>query len=308
MWLWVLLVMMLGVGAGYARRTTEERAWATEAVGAAKAEFMMQHPKGTPNEGALYTSAVKWLGKLHPNHGITKPLQFIRRWYGRAVGEGDLHDAAGRGRRPKLDENNPAHKRILEQCLQELDNGYIDEEGHPQLFAGMQHAVDGNKCLKDILNDFNYTPQGLQDRLMDYDPNLKLRTQVLKPEFDDKRKAERVQVCQQLLDIFERDPMYYRRIFFLDCHQVYCKPKGGHVLCRRADDPRLTKEDWRMNKKLQDTIKLQFYVMLNWYGGICAIWFTQGTTGVVNHYRVSRGGGGGYTRPGGSQMIDVVAA
>lgn len=290
MGLWALLAMMQGSHTGGPRRPTEERAWATEAFGAARAEYILQHPRGTPNEGALYTSAAKWLEILHPRNGIAKAVQFIRRWHGRVTTKGNLHDAPGRGRRPKLDDRTPEHRRILDRCLQELDNGYTDEQNVNRLFAGMQHAVDVNPFLKDVLNNFEYTPEGLQQRLMDYDPNLRLRTCVVKPEFSEARKAERVRICQKHLQLWDRDAMYFRRIFFTDCHTVYCKPKGGHVLCRRADDPRLTHEDWRMNKKMQDTIKLQFYVLLNWYNGIVGIWFTQGTTGVVDRYRVSGAG------------------
>lgn len=182
-----------------------------------------------PRRGNLYASAAKWLERLHPNNGITKAVQFIKRWHGRVVGKGDLRDAAGRGRHPKLDDRNPEHKKILERCLQEIDKGYIDEEGVDRLFAGMQHAVDVNPFLKEVLTRFAYTLEGLLQRLMDYDPNLRLRTCVVNPAFSDARKAERVGICQKHLYLWEKTLTIFIVSFSLTATPCTASPRA--VMC-----------------------------------------------------------------------------
>lgn len=267
-------VVTSALGLMTSRLSSEKRSWAVEAIGAARIE--LANKRGRVTEAALVSEAARLLDIMHPGHGISNKHRFIRTWWPR-LAKGDTREAPRGPRSPISDEQ-------CHVCIDEIRKGVPTSDGHFEPFVNIRQARLYCTTLNHLMNKYRYTDAGMLGRLRAADPGLRHYKARVKPHLSDTLKQERITVCNFLL----KQPLeYFKRIFWLDCKTLYCKPKAGYVLIHEADRHKLVIEDERQNFKFADTIRIQLYAMCNWHEGIVAMWLTQGTTGQPLRFSVS---------------------
>jgi len=258
------------------RRTQQERYWAMEAMGAARAEEQLKGQRWS--DDALNAAAVRWLDKLHPGNNITHKARFIRQWYAVMKAGGDVTDAERSGRPVRASDEECD---FVVRRIRLMDK---DKEGNRRPYASIGDACKKDPRVAEVREKYGYTLEGFLARLKARCPELVHRKVTIKPRLTDQQRAARVAACKFYL----KQPFYYfKRIFWIDCKTLYCRPKGGYVLIHEEDVKYLTAEDELVNCKVAESPVLKFYAMVNWFEGVVAVWFTQGTTGVPLRYKVS---------------------
>lgn len=282
MWSWLglpgILLAVLGVvpAVSHARRARLERYWAMEAMGAARAEEQLKGQRWS--DDARSAAAVRWLDKLHPENKISHKARFIRQWYTAMAAGGDVTDAHRSGRNERMSD---IECDFVIRRIRMMDK---DEQGKKRPYTSIGHACQKDPVIAEIRDEHGYSDEGFLKRLQKRCPALVHRKVTVKPMLTDKQRAARVAACKFYL----KQPFYYfKRIFWIDCKTLYCRPKAGYALIHEDDIEFLTAKDKRMNCKIADSPVLKFYAMVNWFGGVVAVWFCQGTTGVPLRYKVS---------------------
>lgn len=262
------------VGLMASRLSSEKRSWALEAIGCARKELASKRTRVT--EKALIAEAARQLDIIHPGHGISNVRRFIGTWYPK-LAKGDTRESTRGPRSPISDDQ-------CQVCVDEIREGVPTADGHFEPFVDIGHARLYCKTLRGLMNKYGYTDAGMLRRLREVVPELQHCKAHVKPYLSDVLKEQRVNVCKWLL---AQKLEYFKRIFWIDCKTLYCKPKGGYVLIHEADKDKLIMEDKRQNFKFADTIRIQLYAMCNWHEGVVAVWLTQGTTGQPLRFSVS---------------------
>jgi len=278
-WLAVLggLLALLGVVPAVSRhrRTQQERYWTMEAMGAARAEQQLRGREWS--DDALNAAAVRWLDKLHPENKISHKARFIRQWYTVLSAGGDATDAHRSGFPGKMSDDECdfviARIRLMDK----------DEQGNQRPYTSIGDACKKDRLIEEMRAEHGYSHEGFLKRLKRRCPSLVNRKVTIKPLLTDTQRADRVAACKFYL----KQPFsYFKRIFWIDCKTLYCRPKAGYVLIHEADLQYLTAKDKRLNCKITDSPVLKFYAMVNWFDGVVAVWFTQGSTSVPLRYKV----------------------
>lgn len=266
-----------------ARRTNLERARASQVYGAALLQLTEEGWRFSQED--VYARAGKLWYKMFPPkvgevvHPLSNRARFVKLWHQRCESGEWMRDKAGRGRKFKLDSHG------CEAAITLIRAGFLSTgEPYPHLKAACRDRSE----LNDMRVQCGYSFLTFLRRLRRHDPQLKRWKARVTRQFTEEQKTERVKVCRVLLDMYNRHFNYFKRIFWLDCKTLYCVPKAGYVLCHKEDRDRACTVDARLNDS-DKVLKLKFYAMANWYNGIVAVWFTQGTSDSPLKYKVRLG-------------------
>lgn len=287
----MLVLLALGVGVAAmalgmvlrARRSPAERLWAhdcyNQAVGELRARHRPYYETDVVSRAAdLYIEQHGW------NCGRKALLRFIHR---NAVLDParPLRDKPRPGVGPRMTDEE------CEQCIKELRAGY-PVGGHKELFRSLDHAASMPElcptvaaCRKRYCKE---SEDGMWARLVRYDPGLRRYKQTPKHRLTPEEKRNRVRDSTWLL---AKGKKYLRRIFFIDAKTIYVVAGGGYVIGHVADRGGTIREVdqvyyYNCVTHSKDLIRVEFYAMANYYGGVCGFWATQGSTGAKLKYKV----------------------
>lgn len=273
---------LVGVMAKGGRRAEEERANATRAYYTAYGE--LRALKLPTDDSAILSRAVEVYIELYGWDKGTRALrEFIHRWV-QTHKFGDVHEIShGQPRKITPEE--------CEQCITELRGGYFIGKGK-HLFSSLDHAAESGICPTVKLCLARYSASGMWRRLQDFDNQLIHLKPIAKKPIPLHIKAERVDCCKLYLDKYDNDFDYFKRIFFIDQKTLLMHPQSGWCIAYRDD-----KEDWVVElddvrghsviTNKSEVFKVEFYAMVNWYGGMVDWQLCQGTTGNPRHFKVS---------------------
>ena len=287
MLLW--LVMGMGVAAVAmalvlsGRHPPVERMWAHDCYMMAEGAL---RDRGRPYyERDVVCRAADIYIDMHGWKGSRKVLlEFIRRY---AVVDPDrpLRDKPRPGLEPRMTDEE------CEQCINELRAGY-PVGGHRELFRSLNHAASMPDlcptvaaCRKRYSKEYE---DGMWARLRKYDPGLRKYKQTPKHRLTPDEKQQRVACSKWLL---AQGLAYLKRIFFIDAKTIYVSVQGGYVIGHKADRSAMYREVdavyyYNCITHTKDLIRIEFYAMANYYGGVCGFRATQGTTGAKLKFKV----------------------
>lgn len=189
-----------------------------------------------------------------------------------------------------------------EACINELRAGWTTTWGEHRWFITLDHAAamrngSGWQCptLHAMRQRYSDThPEGMWARLRRYDPQLKEFSLHPREALSDVLKQERINACRFYL----RQPLsFFKRIFFFDAKTIYVCAATQKVIGYSQDVDGRTycaTPIYYYNgiTHTKELIKVQFYSMVNWYGGMCGFWICQGSTRVAPVYKVITSGEG----------------
>lgn len=281
----VLSSSLVGAAKISSRRSAAERANATRAYNIAFGEL---RGSGLPTDDAsiLSRSVDVYIELYGWNRGARALREFINRW---ALKHefGDVHDIP-HGRPCEMTPEE------IKGCIEELRGGY-KIGGKKHLFSSLDHAAESGICPTVKLCRARYSPHnssGMWERLHKSDPKLIHLKPTAKKPMSPAIKAERVKCCKFYLDKFDNDFEYFKRIFYIDQKTIKMHPEAGWCIAYRddRDDWVVELDDVRGRSVItgkSEVIKVEFYAMVNWHGGLVAFQVCQGTTGQPLKFKVS---------------------
>ncbi len=281
------LIAALATVAANTRHTLREREQAKIAYTVGRCKCNGRRP----SRNEVLNHAVPWYRSHMPYYpGSNEALrQFILRW--------------GRDVRPVLTDLHRSVQRSLmsdaecKQCIEEIRAGYYKGDvlfGFSSLDHAANHRRTDGRFSCPMVHDCRKRYQGrnshgMMDRLRAFDPKLThfkaTPSDPLTPELMARRVCEaRILLSQGL----ERR----KRTFYLDAKTLLVCPTSHQVIGYKEDmekygHPPVGGARWKgVVTEQKGLIKIQFYCMVNWHGGVCGFWVCQGSTGVADVFEV----------------------
>lgn len=279
-----ILAIALGVGA---RHTEVERSYARNAYHYARGYLAGSgRSNHHPSEVLRYAAANYQAEHGDWPKGERDLREFIHRWAVLHPGP-SFRDTDRPGAIPRMTDAE------CKLCVQELRRGYEDEDGKFRLYISLDHAAEfPNRCPTIAECRARYADHdewGMWRRLLSHDPNLYRFQPRLVHNMHPKVMAERVAASR----FYREQGLAYRtRIFYIDTHTIIFHPKSGWVIGYRKDGAGhyIEDSDIRCYDNIthkSDTVRVNFYSMINYYGGVCGFFLCQGTTGLPYKYKAS---------------------
>lgn len=248
-----------------------------EALGA------LESKGGRFDDDTLFSRATDiFLRKTKLYYSRQSARQFVVRWAHHAF---TSHDKPRSGRPPRMTDDECA------LCIAEVRKGYVDDSGRRRGFTDLSHASQFRVlCPTVALCRPRYAadPEGMFQRLKRFDSNLVRIKPTKKRMFTPHQKEERLAYCRLHLG---QPPEYFHRFFFIDAKTLLLEPASDWIISYRdnTDLCYFFSPDIKAYNRMahsNDTIKIEFYAMVNWWGGVCGYVVCQGTTGVEPRYKV----------------------
>lgn len=263
-----------------ARHTPQERHQAKMAYAEARGRLIGRGVRYTDSD--LLSEACHVYEERHGWSSSKKALrEFMVRWQKEHPGI-DLEDTHRSG--------PPRHMTDAEceQCIGELRAGYTNKKGKFRLFRSLDEAA---KCCPIVaICRARYSPRdesGMWKRLTAYDKDLiriKCRcVSVMRPAVKEQRVAAS-------LFFLEKGLEYAKNEFFIDEKTMLLHPKGGHAIGYKKDGLGFVIETESIDyydkiSHKRDLIKVKFYSMVNYWGGVCGFYVSQASTFQEKKYK-----------------------
>jgi hypothetical protein len=224
---------------------------------------------------------------LPPANRVKAPKAFIAYQRKKLLETGGLQDRKRSGRKPKIP------KSTVAQCCEALKAGYTVWEPAVNSigvrhWASIKEAVYGansHPLLAWVCWKYGVTPELLQKRLHNHDPNLAHKQLCFKKSLTAQQQFERQYVAAQLLNITLAQPQVLERTFYVDeCAIVFSgtELKNVKVYCdRRSATAQATHTIYsNIPGTKYRTITVRIIAAVNALHGPAYLEFTTGTTDI----------------------------
>lgn len=269
-------------------RSEEERDVARQVYFRARNHFLERNPD---ENDVLHQAVLLWKEDYGWDSSDAALRQFIARW---------AHDTrpAPLTDRSRDIRRSPMSDAECEKCIEEIRRGHWEGEqlfGFHTLDAAANHTGPDGKPTCPTVHEcrqryHSSSSHGMFDRLKDFDSDLTHFLERPADPLTPKLKNRRVRESRTLLSQgLERR----KRTFYIDAKTLLVRPEAHQVIGYKEDmekfgHPSESGAEWRgIVGQKKTVIKIQFYCMVNWYGGVCGLWICQGSTGVAPVYMVS---------------------
>lgn len=263
-----------------ARHTAKERYGAKMAYAEARGRLIGRGVRYTDSD--LLSEACHVYEEQHGWSSSKKALrEFMVRWQKEHPGW-DVEDAHRPGPPPHMTDAE------CEQCIRELRAGYVTRRGRFRLFKSLDEAARYWPTVAMCRARYSHTDEsGMWKRLIAYDKDLiRIKTRVVN-EMQPKVLEQRV---SSSLFFLGKGMQYAKNEFFIDEKTILMHPRAGHAIGYKKDglgfvietDP-IDYYDKISHKR--DMIKVKFYSMVNYYGGVCGFYVSQATTFQEKKYK-----------------------
>lgn len=214
-----------------------------------------------------YKAAMQLYRKHPRSKECTRPDRFLKAWGAGFKDRKMFTDRKRSGRPRKLTQETVDRAAAL------FAAGHTQSGSH-QAFTGINDALEHSTELKSIVRAAQMNPRTLLRNMVASHPELKKRTEDVKPTLSSILKAGRVTECEKLV---EHSLDWFKRVFWLDAKTMHIAPTARKVWVD-STLPMPVKSDARIPRSGRDRRTLHFYAMVNWCTGPVAIKFVTGTS------------------------------
>jgi ribosomal protein L13E len=222
--------------------------------------------------------AVQLFKEWHPEAAASmpRPEKNLKRWNQEWADRTSYERKKGGGRPFKI-----TSTAELAQCCTALKRGRRIG-GVYRHYTSIKEAAAHEKVIRTTAKKYEVTLQHLLRAMHRHDPSLARGKEKLRRYLDNEHRAKRRSIARTLL----RMPLsYLKRVFFLDAKHLYIVPPVGYVWCDAAElgslfveDPAARTKPWCLN----------YYAMVNWFGGAVDLIWVSGTTNQKCTFKVSQ--------------------
>jgi hypothetical protein len=207
---------------------------------------------------------------------MPRPETNLKRWCEGWADRDSYDNKKGGGRPRKITDSAE-----LTRCCTALKRGRRIG-GVWRHYTSIKEAAAYEKVIRTTAKKYGVSLKHLLRALHRHDPKLAMGKEKLRRYLDKAHRAERRRIARAML----RKPLsYFMRVFWLDAKHLYIVPPVGCVWCDAAElgslfveDPTARSKPWCLN----------YYAVVNWFGGAVDLVWVSGTTGQKCTFKVSQ--------------------